>query len=171
MSLGLHYTILDFDYIPTDSLTTFIIHDKSIYLDKAENPMLQIIVPGYVTSINTPYNPKELTILNSHNLGLTLYNDNFTKLPDGVYEIIQMVCPYDKLFIKKYILRDNLLKDKLYNYLSNLDDCKLNELKKHMCDFNLFLEGAKANAYTGNVKRANDLYKRAEKILNNLTSC
>lgn len=172
MSLGLHYTVLDFQYIPTDSLTTLTIHDQSIYLEDPEKPLLQILVPGFVSKVTVPYNPKELTVLNSHTLGLTLYNDNFSQLPDGVYEITQMICPYDKLYVKKYILKDTVLKDKLYTFLTSSDNCcEVASLKKQICDFNIFLESAKAYAHNCNTNRATEFYSKAEKIITNLTSC
>lgn len=172
MSLGLNSTTLGFEYINNDDATLLLLVDVSTYLNDPVKPIFSIKAPGMSSYIAVPYNPNQLNVLNSHILGLTLYNSNFSSLPDGVYEIKQAICPYDEVYKKKFILRDNQLKATLYTYLNQDDTCcdcpDSGKLESTLSKINLLLHSAKADAIFGEVKKATEKYNKASNLVGTL---
>ncbi|XAI97411.1 hypothetical protein [Leptolyngbya phage Lbo-JY46] len=174
MAIGINKTNLIFESIDTNNLITLLLLDLSHYHQSPIKPLFNIKVPGMSSYVSVPYNPNQLNVLNSHVLGLTLHSADFSNLPDGVYEIIQTICPYDELFNKKFILRDTVLINRLNELLQSNDFCcdctDSSKLRDKLSKINLLLTSAKTSANFGDVKNATEKYKKALKIVNSLNS-
>lgn len=174
MSIGINKTVLSFENIETNSLINLILIDTSHYHQSPIKPLYNIKVPGMSSYVSIPYNSNQLSILNSHVLGLTLHTSDFSILPDGVYEITQTVCPYDELFNKKYIFRDSFLINQLYKKLQESETCcdcnESNKLRDNLSKINLLLNSAKASVNVNDIKSATNKYKKALNIVNSLNN-
>jgi hypothetical protein len=172
MTKGIKFTTLLFEVLETDDIYNLTIVDLSEYHEKPDKPLFIIKVPGMQSTTSVPYNTNQLNVLNSHNLGVTLYTNNFSVLPDGVYEITQAICPHEEIFHTKFYLKDTLLKQRLYKFLGKKEaccDCENSEdLKRNLLDLHVLLLSAKSYAFCGDKNTATEMYKKANKILNRL---
>lgn len=170
---------LDFEILPTENPKILIFIDASEYIDeRPEKPILEILLPGFNRSFVVNIIPKKINILNANTIGITkTFINNYnclTDLPDGVWTLTYMICPYDLVSTTKHILRDaQLLKklDELYRLL-DLADCSLKEdrtFKNKMVDIEIFLKTAHTYAKDGNCEKASKYYQIADKFTNDLT--
>ena len=115
MSLGIEQNILDFDIYDSDmNPKTFIIFDKSYYMDKyPENPIIDVTPPGFTKSVSIPFIPREYNIINTGNLKLAC--GDISDLPDGVYVFRLSLCPNETLYVCKTYLRTTLLEYKYHD--------------------------------------------------------
>lgn len=176
----LHSTYINFNIIDTFNCKTLGIVDTSYY-----NPSmtisgytLQVLVPGYDDPVELTYYPSGVTILNSNLLGITKVNnfDDLLDLPDGMYTIKLSICPYDQFWKETSFYRTCRLECRYAQALLNLDfdtctgcfeSSKVNKLK----EVKIYIEGVKANMTDCNVKKATELYQKADSILEKLLNC
>lgn len=189
MSTGLKKNILDFEIIPSGNTKTMIFVDASEYMElHPERPLLEITPPGYAKYFLVNIVAKKVNVLNSALIGihpqvkkidesnceiLPLGTTYLTDLPDGVWTLKYKICPYDKVYIQKYHLRTVALEcvlRQIYAYMQ-FEDCdvqKEEKLKKDIIDILLMIEGGKAAAEEGVVKKASTLYGKATKSINKI---
>lgn len=165
---------LDFLFLPNNDPKTIAIFDRSNYLSEPQLPLLQVIPPGFTGALQVPYTPNTITILDSDNLTLTDVTEcgELADLSDGVWQITQMVCPYDELYIKKCYLKttqfDNIYRNVLLNFNDDLPCIEKNEFEKKIIEADILIQGARAETYFCNVEKAIEKYKNALKIVNYL---
>lgn len=169
---------LDFEILDNDNSKLIIFIDGSTYLDtNPEKPILEVTLPGFnqYYIVNIIHN--EVNVLNANTLGITKTFTNeyncLGDLPDGVWEFVYRVCPYDLVFLKKCVLRTALLNQKLNNLYRLLEntDCSLKEdrqLKNKLIDIEFFIKTAKAYADICNKQKASNFYQIADKFTNDL---
>ena len=165
---------LDFLFLANNDPKSIAILDQSNYLSEPQLPLLQVIPPGFTGALQVPYAPNTITILNSDNLTITDVTEcgELADLSDGVWQITQMVCPYDELYIKKCYLKttqfDNLYRNILLNYDENLPFIEKIEYEKKIVEVDILIQSAKAETYYCNVEMAVKKYRKALSILNYL---
>lgn len=163
---------LDFIVVPTYSTFTFGIADASLYPDDpplVSAPTLEVSVPGYGT-VSLNFNVNDLTILNSSNLGITEVG-KYQPLPDGIYTINYSVAPAYENFVKKSILRVDLLQEKFDKAFLTLDLMECDAAIKKQAKVNLdsiyyMIQGAVAAANNCAEVQSNKLYNQAFNMLN-----
>lgn len=165
--LGLSVYEIDFFILDNNNPKTIVIFDQSNYLDTPEKPVYGIKLPGYTEMIIVPYVIDQINIVNSNSLGLTgvSCSEELSDLPDGVYEITQMVCPYDQLYKTKLYLKTTKL-DCLYKKLLTEADFKLcctpeATLEKELIHIDILIQSAKAEAEEYNTAKAQEKYSAA----------
>lgn len=174
MALGIHKHIIDFSIIDTN-IKTFVFLDESDYMESPDKPFLEIVIPGYTKYIRVPITPNKVNVFTSN----AFFNKKgeATDLIDGVYQLRYSIAPHDYIYKDKYYLRTISLQKKYEKLLLslNLGDCFTKDIKKQeetLVNFNILLQAAKANAEDGSLNKATELYKKAEKLLdNNLNKC
>lgn len=170
--------ILDFEILDLDNTKTIVFLDCSTYIDSSpEKPILQVTLPGFNNYFIVNIAHNQVNVMNSNTIGITKTFSNdyncLADLPDGVWEMTYRVCPYEKVYIKKYILRTALLNTKLktlYKLLENTD-CSLKEdrqIKNKLIDIKIFIDTARAYAEARDVKKAGNFYQIADKFTNDL---
>lgn len=159
--IGLSVYNIDFFILDNNNPKTIVILDQSSYLDTPEKPVYSIKLPGYSTGVVIPYTINSINIINSNILGLTsaVCNDELNNLPDGLYEITQMVCPYDELYKTQLLLKTTQLECKYKKFLLNLDCSNLNE--KDIIHIDILIQSAKAEAEYNNKEKAIEKYQAA----------
>lgn len=176
----LHNTKLEFSIVPTSDCKTFAIVDISYYSPSQAiaNSSLQIISPFSPIPVQLNYYRGGVTIINSNNLGITNEWDggNMQDLPDGIYTAKISMCPEDQYFYEKTWLRTCQLECQYDTALLKLDITKCDECfdpKKleALQRANIYIQGAKANMKSCNIKQAQALYKAASKIIDNIINC
>lgn len=165
---------LDLIFLKNNDPKSIAILDQSTYLSDPQLPLLQVIPPGFTGALQVPYAPNTITILNSDNLTLTDVTEcgDLMDLPDGVWQITQMVCPYDELYTKKCYLKttqfDNAFSNALLNYREDLSFIDKNEYEKSIIEADILIQSAQAETYFCNIDKATQKYKKALSIVNNL---
>ena len=165
---------IDFFVLDSNDAKSIIILDNSVYLDPADKPLLQVILPGFTGYVNIPYNPNSYTILNSDNLDLTSSCDysELAELPDGVYQIRMQVCPTEEFYSKKCYLKTTAFYNKYREVLLNndifIETYEGSKLKNSIIDAELLIETAKGYVYRCDIYNATKYYAAANKKLNSI---
>ncbi len=165
--IGFDVYQIDFFILDNNNPKTLVIFDQSTYLDTPEKPMYSIKLPGYSNGIVIPYTPSTISVLNSNILGLTTVPcfENLADLPDGVYEITQMVCPYDELYKTILYLRTTYLQcvyDKLLLEPNLKSPCVTEqEIERQLIHIDILIQSAKAEAANRNAVKAQEKYSTA----------
>lgn len=166
--------IIDFAVLENNNPKTIVLLDQSSYLTPAQKPLLQVTLPGFTGSVQVPYAPNTIITLNSDSLSLTepCDYDYTAELPDGVYEIIMMVCPYNELFNKQCYLKTTQLDVQYRNLLLNLDiNCKCldeKKLKEQIIDADILIQSAKAECSICNIEKSMQKYRTAVKLIESI---
>ncbi len=172
--IGISEYIIDFRILQTNDAKSIALLDQSVYLTTPEKPLLEVIIPGYTGGVSFPYVPNTIIVITSDTLKLTYSADQglTTDLPDGVYQIIMKVCPYDELFNKKCYLKTTKLKLDYQTLLLNLDIfCNCSDeikLKNDIIDIDILIQSAEAEADICNIEKAISKYQSAVKKLNSI---
>lgn len=155
------------------SCKNLVIRDDSYYLDTPESPRLQITLPGYTSSMSFEFNNSQINIYNSYSLGVSSSADTDTliDLPDGLYTLVYMICPYDQLYTTVYHIRqcqawcdfDTYLKY-LFDSCLDLDD----KLKTKLEHVEWLLKGATAFADDCDTEKALKLHRKALELLTDI---
>lgn len=166
---------LDFFFLENNDPKSIALLDQSTYLSDPQLPLLQVIPPGFTGALQVPYAPNTITILNSDNLTLTDVTEcqDLVDLPDGVWQITQMVCPYDELYTKKCYLKttqfDNLFANVLLRYSDCFSTIEKNEYERKVIEADILIQSAKAETYCCDIDKATAKYQKALAIVNNIT--
>lgn len=175
---GLRQNIIDFEIIATGNSKTLVFIDSSDYIvDSPERPLLEVTLPGYNKYFLVNIVARQVNTLNSNTIGLTdlLNNDCLVDLPDGVYKLKYKICPYTSNYKTKLVFRTTLLEDKLKVLYDQIDgsDCSKKtdrEISQVLTEVNMLIAGAQA-VVEKNEKKANDFYRLANTLIDNLTKC
>jgi len=172
---------LNFDIIDTHDFKTLGIVDTSWYNpDMAiETPTIEIQAPGYVYAASPFFMVKALNVYNSNGLGITKASceDELVDLPDGLWKIKYSICPNDKLFIEKFFLKTDKIMCRYTQAFLSLDlslpsDSDTEKTKrKNLSEIEFYITGAIAAANNQNAKLAHDLYKKADRLLDQWGKC
>jgi hypothetical protein len=172
---------LNFDIIDTHDFKTLGIVDTSWYNPDItiETPTIEIQAPGYVYSASPFFMVKALNVYNSNGLGITKASceEELVDLPDGLWKIKYSICPNDKLFIEKFFLKTDKIMCRYTQAFLSLDlnlpsDSEIEKSKrKKLSEIEFYITGAIAAANNQNAKLAHDLYKKADKLLDQWGQC
>lgn len=170
---GLRKHELDFEILETNNPKKLVFLDTSVYYTNPVTPILHLVKPGgEEVLLNISHG--EINTFNSHSLGLTnlLNGDDTAAIPDGVWQAVYRICPYNELYVSKFFVRFETINECLYNVYKNFDtECcsASNELlKKQLNDIYLLIESSKANAYKNLKDKAEKDYSLAVKKINKL---
>lgn len=164
--------VLDFDILQQEDCRYMSIWDTSTYVERPDNPVLDITVPGYQNPIRLIFNPSEINILNSNLLNLSTAPSItlLPNLPDGVYEITYRICPLDELYITKKVLRTCEIDCKYLNAFAkwdtDCDGCENN--RKLLQEVFIYINSAKAHASLCNYNKAAEFLQKANTKLSNI---
>lgn len=173
MMAGLHRHTLDFDIIQGNNIRTFFLVDESNYMEPPENPVYEIIVPGFSNSVRINYIPNQALVLNSSLLGLSAYSGTDIQLfdlPDGIYSITQQIDPADILYRSREYLRTNQLERKYDRLLVRLafSGNRERQLVNYIIQLDILLQSAKAEARLCNSNKAINKYRLADQLADKL---
>lgn len=172
--VGIESYIIKFSVLPTNDPTSIVLLDQSSYIQTPQLPLLEVTLPGYTGAIQIPYTPNSIITLNSDNLSLTdpCDYDYLADLPDGVYQITMMICPYTDLYNKQCYLKATQLENQYNNLLLNLDlHCKCleeNKLEQELIHIDILIQSAKAESRICNIQKATQKYQAACKAVESL---
>lgn len=178
--IGTQQYNIDFYIVESNDPKTIVILDRSNYLDQPEKPLLQVTLPGFTGFKHIEYIPQSINVLNSDSLDLTspCEYDCTAPLPDGIYQITMMICPYDQLYKKVCYLKTTKFYESYQNLLLNFDIAdkfhNQDQLKKDIVDIFILMESAKAEVNRCNVERGMKKYQAATRKLlsvNKILNC
>jgi hypothetical protein len=167
---------IQFDIIDSQDERSIVVLDRSVYLDPPQNPILSIILPGFTGSIDIPYNPNDITIINTDALGLTDscdYDNPPAPLTDGIYQITMQICPYEDLYCKQCYLKVSSLLNRFNKLLREIGgDCCIDMTKTNeiLLDIDILINSAKAETAVCNVEQASAKYKLASDLITKLNN-
>lgn len=173
-SKGLRKHQLDFEIIETNNTKTIVFLDSSNYFTNPTTPVLQLTPPGDYGQVIVNIDFGKLNTFNSHTLGFTDYlrGDDTTELPDGVWEAVYRICPYNELYVVKHFVRTEQLNECLFKIYKDFDsECcgeNVERIKKQLSDIYLLLESAKVNAQLNYKSKAEKDFALASKKVNKL---
>lgn len=166
--------VLDFEILETGNTKTFLFIDSSSYMTEPENPLLEIVMPGFTKYFLANVEAKKVNTFNSGTIGLNfaLSQQDLINLPDGVWYFRYKICPYDKVFKCKYHMRVSKLNEKisLLNSKIDLADCDVKDdihLQKDLYYIYSLIEGAKS-VVNIDPKKAQSYYQTADKLVDKL---
>ena len=178
--MAFNQTLLSFDIVDTNNITTIGLMDTSIYQEGASGFALQVIIPGYTAedAVELSYYPGGVIILNSNNLKLTnvTYPSLYQELPDGLWTVKISVCPFPTNWFEKSWYRTAVLECKFYKAFLQLElnictSC-YNSNKKEKLDLVwTYIQGVHANVSSGNYRQATALYNIALELVDKLLDC
>jgi len=151
------------------------------------NAAFEITAPGF-NKINVTFTPKSVNIYNASHLSVDC--DHTTALPDGVYTIKYSIFPNSTNFIERNFMRTSLIDCKIeraflgidstlvynskhsYIHPSTRSSCMNDMNKKQILrTIRLLVESSIAAANQCDVVGAMDMYRKADSMLNELSSC
>lgn len=168
---------LNFQVYESQDPKEFIIIDTSRWEHLSEKTsIIEITLPGESKPV-TRYYTKGVNVFNSEMLYLSCDDcgESFEDLPDGIYKITVKGSP-DRFNKTKNYLRTTKTRLKLDELYINAADCfnsdedsrrriiKINEI-------NFLLNSAEANARNGNNETAQNLFFKAQKVLDKTSKC
>lgn len=182
MSLGIHRHTLDFDVIGGHNIKTFLLADESDYMETPQNPVYEIIVPGFATAVRLSYIPGQVLVINSKLLQLSQPGaSQFQDLPDGIYQLTQKIdiSQADSLTRYRSYLRTNQLESKYDRLLQRLElsDYGIGigigikndrQLKESIISLDMLLQSARAEVFLCNDQKAISKYRLADRLADKL---
>ncbi len=148
--------------------------DESYYLDTPERPRLMITLPGYSSALTFDgFNASQINIYNSYSLGLSnsAATDCLIDIPDGLYQIVYMICPYDELYQPIYHIRQcKAWCDWNTAVMTMFDSCLdfNDDLKNRLERVEWLLKGATAFAQDCDPTKAIALHKKAVELITDI---
>jgi hypothetical protein len=161
------YPILALTFPEGADSTLLLVTDASLYAETAVNPMLDIRMPGYTSYRSVPFIPNKTNTYTARTLGIQPINTDeaLTELPDGVYEIVYRMCPYEETYKKFYWLRDDSYRCLYLTVMSSWLDRGLESMPKtvsnYMTNADIYLSAAHISAGNGYVTTASKYYQRS----------
>lgn len=166
---------LNFGIIDTHDFKTLGIVDTSWYNPDivVETPTIEILPPGYTIAASPFFMIKALNVYNSNGLGITKASceEELIDLPDGLWKVKYSICPNQELFIERFFLKTDKIQCKYEQAFLNLDlsypSTEVEQQKRKKLDeIEFYIKGAIAASNKQNAKLSSDLYKKADKMLN-----
>jgi len=152
------------------SCNNLVLRDDSYYLETPEHPKIQIQVPGYNTKWTFDFTPETINIFNSYSFGLST-STSLAEIPDGLYTLVYMICPYDQLFETVYHIRQCKAQCRWDTFLKNsFDSCNelSPEVNKLLNRIEYLMKGAEVFAADCETERALELHQKAVELLDRL---
>lgn len=162
---------LDVRVCDCSSCKNLVIEDHSYYLTDPEKAQIQITLPGIDNKKFTfEFNHSRTNIFNSYSFGLSK-ETSLINLPEGLYTITYMICPFDELFETTYYIRQCEAWCKWRSFLrQSFDSCL--ELSKEvevlLNRIEFLLKGAEAFAEDCEPEKAVELHQKAIELLDRL---
>jgi hypothetical protein len=161
---------LDLIMLDTHNSYTLAIGDISTYPTGfvISTPTMEVTPPGFPT-VSLAFSSQSISIYNAFNLGICSIEDlsESTSLPDGIYKFKYSINPAYKHYVEKTVLRIDVLQEKFDKAFLKTDmSCDTNMKErdsKLLREINLNIQGAIAAANSCALKLAMDLYRRADK--------
>lgn len=149
------------------------IKDESFYLETPVSPRVVITMPGTCLTYAFDFVPSRINIYNSYSLGISASNEThcLVDLPDGLYKIQYMICPYDKLITTVYHIRQVCAWNRWEACLTHLFDSCLDissKIEKELNKIEYLLKGATAFANSCNSEKSIELHQKAMELLKEL---
>lgn len=164
-------TFLDFEIPDLGGTNSLVFLDKSQYADTPQNPILEVLIPGYGESRTIAIIPSQPNVILSNLLeaGCNPFSPS-ADLPDGVYWFTYRIAPHSVAFVTKSHLRTTSLDYQWENCLLTLNNEPCDEkmeraVKNNMVDFIILRDSAKAELRKGNTAKALQQYQLAEQIV------
>lgn len=143
------------------------------------NPSIEITPPN-VDRIVLPFTAQQFAVFNSNDLKITCEVDvcDLATLQDGIWEVKYSIAPSNEYYVTKKFLRVfNLLRAFEIAFMNvEMMECdatvkRQNQLVLDQIDF--FIQGAIATANDCNYTKAMELYREADRLLDNFlkTKC
>jgi len=172
--LGIQENTLDFEILPIKNPKHLVIFDTSDYMELPKRPNIRITLPGYTKPIILPFKKNGINKYNSNHLQGNKASLKLNDLPDGLYKISYHIYPDEEQYVEKYHLQTSIFNRNYSQFLLNMElsDCSLkndHQIKNSLIEADLFMETAKAHLDEGNLKTAQEFYKRANILLEKLT--
>lgn len=165
---------LDLILLDTHNTYTLAIGDISIYPTgfNITNPTLVVTPPSF-PPVNLGFQAKNVSIFNAFNLGLCPagITDNIP-LPDGIYKLEYSIYPHykynvEKTFIKTDVIQEKFDKAFLQTDIMQCDAAMRDKDARTLQEINFSIQGAIASANSCANKLAMELYRQADKQLEN----
>lgn len=169
---------IDFQVLNTNDPTLLSIADYSVWGQLLNKPsIIEVLLPGESIPRIEYFNQGQVNVFTSINLGLNCINDcgevDRINLPDGIYTITLKGSPDTFNMTRKY-LRTEIIQlelDKLYINLNLLcerkDEGKINKLT----DIDLLLKAAASNVRHDNICEAQELFLKAQELIDKTKNC
>lgn len=168
-------TVLNLDFVKSYNLATIKIADISTYAETPSNVSFQIIPPEGYNRINVNFTPRAVNIYSS--VDLNIATDPNVSLPDGIYTIRYSVNPNITTLIEKSFMRIDNIKCKYERVFLMVDiTCECNtsyksKIRKKLREIELLINGSVVSAKEGDIVSANEMYKKADCLLNEIKTC
>jgi hypothetical protein len=136
------------------------------------NQSIEITPPGF-NKVILGFEEKNVNVYNSYNLGLCAENMiTSTPLPDGIYRVKYSIHPVYKYYVEKTFLKVDILQQKFDKAFlkSDITECDSDMRSKDfkvLREINFNLQGAIAAANSCADKLSMELYRKANKQLDN----
>lgn len=172
---GLLENVLDFEIIPTGNPNTLIFIDSSTYIGQPDSPRIEVLFPGFDRFFIANIIPNQVNTFNANTLGFSpsvLATDAVVELPDGVYTIKYMICPYTTNFVVKSFCRTVLLEQNLKQLYEKVEatDCTRKhdkEILNAIAEIHMLIEGCRYIA-DQDARKATEFYAVAERLIRHL---
>jgi len=172
---------LSFDIIDTHDFKTLGIVDTSWYNPDitVEEPTIEIVPPGHTLAASPFFMTRGLNVYNSNGVGITRVSceEELIDLPDGLWKVKYSICPNDKLFVERFFLRTDKIQCRCAQAFLSLDlnlpsDSSEEKHKRaKLAEIEFYITGAIAAANNQDAKLANDLYRKADRLLDQWGNC
>ena len=160
------------DCIAISDLSTYTITPDSTHI------AMQITPPGYPT-VNVPFTPLNVNVYKCSDLGLVCGDTDCTPLPDGIYAVVYTVSPapgqtFTATTINQKFIKIDHIKCKYQHAFLKIDlecvchDHNWNTYMGELRMIKLFIDGSVAACNDSNYALSEQLYKRADTMLNGI---
>lgn len=168
-------TNLDLTLVKSYNLSTINIADISTYDTTPANVSFQITPPQGFNIINVGFTPRAVNIYSAADLDIS--DDEGAILPDGIYTIVYSVFPNTTNTVTKTFMRVENIKCKYERVFLMVDiscECNTtykNKLKNKLREIRFLIEGSIASANAGDITNSNEMYIKANCMLDDIKSC
>lgn len=170
--------VVDFQILDTKDPNVLVIIDTSEWQHAEDKPAtLFIKLPSSDEELHYRFVKGKTVVFNSHNLGVSCISgdcseQNFMKLPDGLYKI-RLQSGYEGISKERLYLRDHRFQMRFYNAIlklgpyTSLEDCQIEIIN------NIQYTMLRAQAYVseGNAKEGIKFFQEARALLDKLSRC
>lgn len=167
---------LEFEVINTNNPKNLRIDDQSEWGILADRPaIINIKAPGRDEPVTHYLGKNQINMFNSMTLGINCDDPDhkFINVPDGIYDIQIVGSPstyhFERKYLKTDIMRLNL--DKVWARAGILCDHEDDDLMEKIKEVEFVLAAAESNTRLGNTQEAEELFKKAEKLMYIINNC
>lgn len=171
--MSLHYKneldFIYFDYEGMFDVKYLVINNTSRYMNQNPTPSLFVTCPGELDPVELLIPEQGVFVINSGLLKQTQPFEDYVNLLDGIYKLRLSVCPHDREYVEKSILRTHAIKEKIADLVASIDFYAISadlssELQKvYMANTMLF--AASISCKKGATARGLELYRVADELV------